>query len=207
MPNTLTPKKSRPLTIKQAAFRDAILGGFPPSQAYRKAFDAKAMSKKAIANEAQKLLKHPKITLAITLATRTGIQPTVLPPLSPSVRLSMQERLEVLQYAAKVDPADYFDDLNHFRPIREMPKHVRLAIAGFKVDPLSFVTEVKFVDRINAVRLYSQLAGDIPSGEVPPAPPTQARYDPSKLTKEEWEAYKRIRNKALVEFLPNGHAR
>src|SRR6185436_161463 len=44
------------LTAKQTAFRDAILSGFAPSEAYRKAFDAKAMSKKSISVNAQKLL-------------------------------------------------------------------------------------------------------------------------------------------------------
>ncbi|HSQ90616.1 MAG TPA: terminase small subunit [Nitrospiraceae bacterium] len=150
------------LTTKQAAFRDAILGGFKPSEAYRKAFEPKSMSKKAIANEAQKLLRHPKITLAITLATRSGKQSTVLPVLPVTVRMSMEERLEELRCAARLDPADIFDDLNHVRSIREMPEHVRRAIAGFEVDPVSFVIKIKFVDKRGAIMDYSKLMGDIP---------------------------------------------
>lgn len=160
------------LTKKQAAFRDAILGGFSPSDAYRKAFEPKSMSKKAIANEAQKLLKHRKITLAITLAARSGTQSTVLPAIPVTIRMSMEERLEELRCAARLDPFDAFDE--HGRPlsIREMPEHVRRAIAGYEVDPISFVTKIKFVDKRGAIMDYSKLMGDIPIAErTPPEQP------------------------------------
>lgn len=190
---------SRPLTKKQTAFRDAILSGFTPTQAYKKAFDAKAMGPRTIAEEARKLLRDERITKAITLAVKTGTQPALLPPLAPKVRLSMEERLDVMEAAVRVDPAEYFDDLNHFLPIKQMPKHVRMAIAGFKVDPLSFVTEVKFVDRIQATRLYSQLAGDMPKdkGPLPPSAPRR-QFDLSKLTDEEFKEHLRLRKKATV---------
>jgi len=171
-----------------------------PSEAYRKAFDAKAMSNRAIAEEARKLLKHPKITLAITLATQSVVkQPTVLPALPPAVRVAMETRLERLEHAINLDPLECFDALNHFMPIREMPQHVRRAIAGFKVDPVSFITEVKFVDRISAIRLYSQLSGDIPREKGPVSPPSRSRFDLTKLTDEELREHMRLRRKAMVE--------
>lgn len=197
---TPLPKPPK-LTKKQAIFRDAILARFTPVAAYRKAFDASGMSAKAVTNEAQKLLKHKKIALSITLAMQTVLQqrsPEILPPVAPHVRLSMEERLDVMEAAVRVDPAEYFDELNHFLPIRSMPKHVRMAIAGFKVDPLSFVTEVKFVDRIQAVRTYSQLAGDMPKDKGPAVPVRRSQFDLSKLTDEEFKEHVRLRKKAMI---------
>lgn len=173
------------LTKKQTAFRDAILGGFSPSDAYRKAFEPKSMSKKAIANEAQKLLRHPKITLAITLAARSVTQSTALPALPVTVRMSMEERLEELRCAARLDPADIFDDLNHVRSIREMPEHVRRAIAGFEVDPVSFVTKIKFVDKRGAIMDYSKLMGDIPIATLTLPEPPASRLPWKSLSLED----------------------
>lgn len=195
------------LTKKQVAFRDAILGGFMPSEAYRKAFDAKGMSKKCISVKAAELLRNKKIAVAITVATQSGLQdcPTndakakVLPALSPRVRWEMEERLTEICCAGRLDPAEMFDDLNHVKSIRDLPEHVRRAIAGFEVDPVSFVTKVKFVDKLNAIRLYSQLAGDIPREKGTVAPPVKSQYDPTKLTDEEWREYQRIRRKALID--------
>jgi len=187
------------LTAKQTAFRDAILSGFAPSEAYRKAFDAKAMSKKSISVNAQKLLKHPKIRLAITLATQSVMkQPTLVPALSPNVRLSMEERLEELRCAARLDPLECFDDLNHFKSIREMPEHVRRAIAGFEVDPVSFIIKVKFSDKQSAIMNYSKLAGDIPRDKGPLLPPRRSQFDLTKLTDEELREHMRLRKKAMV---------
>lgn len=150
------------LTKKQAAFRGAILGGFSPSEAYRKAFDAKGMSAKAVSVEAARLLKHEQISLAITLAVKGMKNTALLPAISPIVRMSTEERLEELRCAARLDPFDAFDE--HGRPlsIREMPEHVRRAIAGYEVDPISFVTKIKFVDKRGAIMDYSKLMGDIP---------------------------------------------
>lgn len=188
------------LTKKQTAFRDAILSGFQPSQAYRQAFDAKGMSKKAIAVNAQKLLRNKKVALAIALAVNEGKQPTVLPPLSPVVRLSMERRLEELSHAATLDPLDAFDDLNHFRSIRDMPEHVRRCIAGFEIDPIGFVLKVKFMDKRAAIETYSKLAGDIPKEKA--APPSQPRkaFDLSKLTDDELKEHMRLRKKAMVQI-------
>lgn len=189
-----TPPK---LTKKQAAFRDEILGGSLPSEAYRNSFNPVTMSKKAVSNEAQKMLKHPKIALALALAVQSGRQSPIGIPLPPTVALSMQRRLDELACAATLDPIDAFDELNHIRSIRDMPEHVRRAIAGFEVDPVSFVTKIKFIDKRGAIMDYSKLAGDIPREETA-APAPSAQYDHTKLTKEEWEQYKAIKRKALV---------
>lgn len=157
------------------------------------------MSKKSISVKAAELLRNKKIRVAIAVAVNGGQVPAIAPPVPLSVRLKMEDRLERLQQPINLDPADYFDELNHFLPIRNMPKHVRMAIAGFKVDPVSFITEVKFVDRINAIRLYSQLAGDIPRDKSPVSPPRRSQFDLSKLTDEELREHMRLRKKAMVE--------
>lgn len=68
--NAKYPAFTRAITL--AISLAAILARFNPSVAYRKAFHVKTMSPKAVSNEAQKLLKHPKITHAITHAMQSG---------------------------------------------------------------------------------------------------------------------------------------
>ena len=194
---SLDPSNPPTLTKKQAAFRDAIIGGYKPSVAYSMAYEPKKMGPRLITIQAQKVLKHPKVRLAISLAIQSGQRSTVLPALSPNVALSMQRRLDELSCAAILDPVDAFDELNHIRSIRDMPEHVRRAIAGFEVDPVSFVTKIKFIDKRGAIMDYSKLAGDIPREETA-APAPSAQYDHTKLTKEEWEQSKAIKRKALV---------
>lgn len=117
--------------------------------------------------------------------------------LAAAVMRTKAERLKELEYAAFLDPAECFDD--HGRPlsIREMPEHARRAIAGYEVDPENSVTKLRFVEKRGAIMDYSKLSGDIPRGEMPP-PVKPSPYDASKFTKEEWDEYKRLRQKALV---------
>lgn len=192
------------LTEKQAAFRDAILSGFNPSQAYKKAFDAKGMSPRTISARAGDLLKQEKIKVAITVAVNGGQMPTVRPPLPLSVRLPMERRLEELQCAATLDPLDCFDELNHFKSIREMPEHVRRAIAGFEVDPVSFVIKVKFIDKISSILTYSKLAGDIPREKGPPPAPSEPRFDTKDWTEQDWADFRRLRERSKSVKVVNG---
>jgi hypothetical protein len=188
--------RTKELTKKQAAFRDAILSGFNPSEAYRKAFNAEGMSRRTISAKAGALLKQDKIRMAITVAVRGGQVPAVRPPVPESVQLSMANRLGELKCAATLDPLDCFDELNHFKSIREMPEHVRRAIAGFEVDPVSFIIKVKFIDKIAAIMNYSKLAGDIPREKGPPPAPDEPRFDTSQWTEQDWEDFKRLRQRS-----------
>lgn len=56
---------ARSLTSKQLKFVEEICKGASPSQAYISAYNPKNSGKETIAVEAQKLLKHPKISLII----------------------------------------------------------------------------------------------------------------------------------------------
>lgn len=188
------------LTKKQAAFRDAILAGFTPSQAYKKAFDAKGMSKASIAREANKLLHHKLVSASLKELTPIGPStgaPIVLPVPSIQNFRTRQERMDELAHAAFLDPLDCFDELNHIKSLGDMPPHVRRAIASFKIDPVSFVTEVKFVDKLSAIMNYSKLAGDIPKEAGGNQPAAQA-YDLSKLTDAEFREHCRLRKKAMI---------
>ena len=195
-----TTAKPKPLTKRQCAFRDAILAGFPPSQAYRKAFNATGMSKKAISVEAQRVLHYDHVSLAISLAVNDGRCSQAGPPLTPTARMSMEERLEELRCAARLNPSECFDELNHFKSIREMPEHVQRAIASFKIDPVSFITEVKFIDKISSIMSYSKLSGDIPREKGPVAPVRRVQFDLSQLTDDELKEHMRLRRKAMVQL-------
>ena len=193
-----TRKRPKNLTKRQTAFRDAILAGFNPSDAYRKSFNAKGMSKKAISIEAGRVLRYPHVSLAISQAVRSVTTQTVLPAPPPSALISLQRRMEELAHAALLDPIDAFDELNHYKSIREMPEHIRRCIAGFKIDPVSFVLEVKFIDKRGAIMDYSKLAGDIPK-DKDVQPPKRRAFDLSKLTDEEFREHMRLRKKAMVD--------
>lgn len=177
------------VTAKQERFCEQIVIGQKLSDAYRTAFQTQQASKKSINERASRLRKCSKIVARIAELHAPAVR---------AAQVEMARRLKELECAIRLDPGDCFDKYGRPLSIREMPEHVRRAIAGYEVDPLSFVTKVKFVDKRGAIMDYSKLAGDIPSGETPPPPPRQPQYDLSKLTKEEWEAYKRIRQKALV---------
>jgi hypothetical protein len=66
------------------------------------------------------------------------------------------------RYAAFLEPIHAFDEHGHPLSIREMPEHVRRAIASYEVDPEKFVMKIRFVDKRGAIMDYSKLAGDIP---------------------------------------------
>ena len=68
--NAKYPTFTRAITL--AISLAAILAGFAPSAAYRKAFDVKKMSPKFVREEARRLLMHPKITQSITQAVQSG---------------------------------------------------------------------------------------------------------------------------------------
>lgn len=179
------------LTPKQERFAQAIVVGMTLSDAYRAAFLPKKMSNKAINEEACKLAKNPKIAQRV-VALRA--------PVVAKIRDTMADRLKELSYAAFLDPADCFDEHGQHIHLRAMPEHVRRAIAGYEVDPVSFVTKVKFVDKRGAIMDYSKLVGDIPDSKKPEPPQLPSRrIDLSTLSKEEWEAL--TRGRAIMQRL------
>jgi len=177
------------LTPKQERFCQEIVIGQTLSAAYGVAFAPKTMSKKTVNEKACRLAKMDKIRTRIT---------ELRAPVVAQVQGTMATRLAALAYAISLDPADCFDDVGRLLSIRAMPEHVRRAIAGYEVDPVSFITKVKFVDKLRAIMEYSKLAGDIPREKAPLPPPSRARLDFSKLSDDEWKEFLRIRSKAMT---------
>jgi hypothetical protein len=177
------------LTAKQERFCQEIVVGQTLSEAYRLAFAPKQMSKKTINEEACRLGKHPKITARIH-ALRA--------PVVAQTHATLADRLQELSYAAFLDPAACFDKFGRLLPLLMMPNHVRRAIAHYEVDPISGVTKIKFVDKLDAIMDYSKLAGDIPR-EAAYNQPKAPAYDLTKLTDEEFREHCRLRKKAMVE--------
>jgi hypothetical protein len=145
------------LTPKQERFCQEIVIGQTLSDSYRVAFAQKTMSKKTINEKACRLAKMGKIRARIT---------ELQAPVVAQVQGTMANRLAELAYAIFLDPADCFDDFGRPLSIRVMPEHVRRAIAGYEVDPVSFVTKIKFVDKRGAIMDYSKLAMVLMRGEL-----------------------------------------
>ena len=183
---TLSPKLER--------FCHEIVKGLNQSNAYRTAFKPKRAKATTIHVKASQIMAMDKVRIRIAALRLPVVQ---------AVQWTMQERLQELRTIGRLDPADAFDE--HGRPlsIRDMPEHVRRAIASYEVDPEKFVTKIKFSDKQTAAMNYSKLSGDIPSGDDLPPTPSRPRYDFSKLTKEEWAQYCFIHRKTMI--LDNGH--
>ena len=178
------------LTPKQERFCQEIVTGQTLSDAYDMAFHPRKASKKSINERASRLRKNSKIVARIR---------ELQTPVVAQVQRTMADRLNELTYAMFLDPADCFDDFGRLLSIRAMPGHVRRAIASYEVDPISFVTKIKFVDKRGAIMEYSKLMGDIPREKGPMLPPRRSRFDLSKLTDEELKEHIRLRKKATIE--------
>jgi hypothetical protein len=179
------------LTPKQERFCQEIVIGQTLSDAYHTAFQPRRASKKSINERASRLRKNSKIVARIR---------ELQMPVVSQVHRTMANRLNELTYAMFLDPADCFDDFGRPLSIRVMPEHVRRAIAGCEVDPISFVTKIKFVDKRGAIMDYSKLAGDIPREKTAPPTARNLRYDLSKLTDDELREHMRLRKKALIAY-------
>ena len=142
------------LTPKQERFCQEIVKGNNQSDAYRLAFKPKKATKKSIHERASQIMADIKVQSRIN-ALRA--------PVVKDVQVDMARRLKELGYAAILDPIDLVDEHGQPRKIHEMPEHARRAIAGYEVDPETFVTKLKFVDKRGAIMDYTKLAGDLPA--------------------------------------------
>jgi hypothetical protein len=141
------------LTPKQEEFCKAIVKGQKFSDAYRVAFEPKTMTKKTINEKASRLARMGKI------GARIG---ELRAPAVKVLQIDLARRMQELGHAALLDPIDLFDGDGRLRAIREIPEHARRAIAGIEVDPESFVTKLKLIDKRGAIMDYTKLAGDMP---------------------------------------------
>ena len=165
-----------PLTPKQERFCQEIVIGQTLSDAYRTAFQPRRASKKSINERASRLRKSSKIVARIT---------ELQAPVVAQVQGTMADRLKELSYAMFLDPAECFDDFGRPLSIRAMPERMRRAIAGYEVDPVSFVTKVRFIDKRAAIVDYTKLVGDIPTAHPKPPEPYRSRLPWQHLSLED----------------------
>jgi phage terminase small subunit len=91
---------ARKLTSKQEAYKNARIAGADPSDAYDIAYPTHKMSRKAVSVAAQKLEKHPVISLAIEKSREKA---------ETSAVMSRGEALEKLSLSARVSITDVAD--------------------------------------------------------------------------------------------------
>ena len=145
------------MTPKQERFCQEIVKGKSQADAYRVAYKPRTKSKKTIHEAASRIMADGKVAARVQ---------ELRAPVIEAVQWSLADRMKELSYAGRLDPADLVDEHNRPLPIREMPERARRALAGIEVDPDTFVTKLKFVDKRGATMDYSKLAGDMPKEQL-----------------------------------------
>ena len=128
------------MTPKQRKFAERIVAGDSPSEAYRAAYNAKRMSKHAISTEANKLLKHPAVSLFIEDGRREAAKHAVW-----SREMAM-ERLQAVNDAAFhglvdegskartgrlfIDTVDRLNDMTEAAPDYQRRKELELSVSA-----------------------------------------------------------------------------
>lgn len=124
--------------------------------------------------------------------------------------MTLEKWVKTVTALALYDPRKMFDKFGNPQEIPELGRVSGLALAGFEIEELydgkgenrqkiGYARKVKLLDRTPYLLMLGKYLNAFPEKKNPiqlPAP--SARYDVSRLTKEEWDEYKRIRAKALT---------
>lgn len=105
-------------------FCQLVAKGSSATQAYK---DAGFASSNRSRTNASELRAKTDISTRIKELQMAGAEETVI---------SIREVLEGLKNIAMADIADAFDDDGNLLPIKKIPKHLRLALAGFEVEEI-----------------------------------------------------------------------
>ena len=125
-------------------------------------------------------------------------------------KMTLEKWVKTVTALALYDPRKMFDKFGNPLEIPELGRVSGLALAGFEIEELydgkgenrqkiGYARKVKLLDRTPYLLMLGKYLNAFPEKKNPvqlPAP--SARYDVSRLTKEEWDEYKRIRAKALA---------
>ncbi len=114
-----------PVNIMRQRFVEEYVSMLHPSAAeaaVRAGYSAR--SAKQIAHV---LLKSPEVRSAIQAAKRAQLK---------RIHMSADDVLVGLAEIASIDIADLYDENNSLRPLKEIPVHIRRAIAGIEVEEL-----------------------------------------------------------------------
>lgn len=196
-------KTPRPLTPKQERFILEYAKDFNATQAAIRA----GYSGRCINRTASQLLGKTRHILdartAQVLAKResTGIA-------------SLEQTLKLCTAMAFYDPGKMYDDHGNCKEISQLSKINRLAVAGFKVTEeftgtgeerqcTGYLKEFKLTDRAVWAHMLMKHLGAYPQPKAltllseTPGP----RFDTSKWTEEDWEAFKRLRQKSKIQVI------
>jgi phage terminase small subunit len=112
------------LTPKQEAFAAAYVLSGNASDAYRQAYDAKRMSAQLIAEEASKLLRHPKVAPRVA-----QLQAKVVAVAERKFDITAERIAEELAALAFFNPADLYDADGNLIPVKDLPRNVAAALS------------------------------------------------------------------------------
>lgn len=206
-----TPPRTRPLTPKQERFVIEYAKDFNATEAARRAgYTGKCLNRTAsqLLDKTRHLIEQRKAEV-MQKAGGTGIA-------------TLEQTLRLATARAFYDPGQMYDSHGNPKEVTDIPRFHRRGIAGFEVEELydgrgedrkkiGYVKRYKLVDSAPYVALLLKFHGAFPTGkakeQLPPVPPT--RWDTSLWTKEDWEDFKRLREKAKQRVLEaqvaNGH--
>lgn len=186
----------RTITPKQQLFVDEYLKDFNATQAAIRA----GYSEKTAQEQGSQLLSK----LMVYVEARKA-------ELMEKSKMTLEKWVKTVTALALYDPRKMFDKFGNPLEIPELGRVSGLALAGFEIEELydgkgenrqkiGYARKVKLLDRTPYLLMLGKYLNAFPEKKNPiqlPAP--SARYDVTRLTKEEWDEYKRIRAKALTE--------
>ena len=146
------------LTVQQEEFALQCIRLGSPARAYRKVYDATAMTQHVVWNEARKLLNQPQI------ATRVEHFQEVA---NKAADVTVEKIAREAARIAFFDPRELFDDTGRPIPISELPEDAARAIAGIDVESLfegprgarekvGDVLKYKIANKITALELLAK---------------------------------------------------
>ncbi len=120
------------------------------SRAYRESYSAGNCRASTVHRRAAELLANSKVTAR--LAELQAIA-------NAQFRHVARQVIEEVAAIAFTDIADLFDARGHLRPLAELPRPARAAIASFKVRGSGETVAVTMADKLKALALLAQLVG------------------------------------------------
>ena len=130
------------LTIKQEDFCQAYMSLGKASAAYREAFDTSNMNANSIRVEANKLLKRPNVSLRIDELRKEAYARN---------KATIDEVLSIASDMLRADIAEAYDEEGVIKRVGDMPKHLRMAIAG--IESSEIIVNRKKVGETKKLRL------------------------------------------------------
>ncbi len=190
------PRRTRPLTPKQERFVLEYAKDFNATAAARRAgYTGKYLDRQAhqLLERTRELIEQRK---AVVLDKNRGIA-------------TLEQTLRLATARAFYDPGKMYDSHGNPLEVKDIPQFHRRGIAGFEVEELydgrgegrqkvGYLKRYKLVDSAPYVAMLLKFHGAFPTNkgkeQLPAAPPT--KWDTSSWTAEDWEAFKRLRDKA-----------